>query len=48
MEQPIRVMVAEDLPLLREVSSGFAIILCAVAASALGAWFFPVKEVEEE
>ncbi len=36
------------LPLLREVSSGFAIILCAVAASALGAWFFPVKEVEEE
>lgn len=35
------------LPLLREVSSGFAIIICAVGASALGAWLFPVKEEAE-
>lgn len=27
------------------VSSGFVIILCTIAASAFGAWFFPVEEV---
>lgn len=32
------------LPVLKEVSAGFTIILCAVAAAALGAWLFPVKE----
>lgn len=32
------------LPALKEISSGFAIILCAVTAAALGAWLFPVKE----
>ncbi len=26
------------------VTSGFAVIICAVAAAALGAWLFPVKE----
>lgn len=34
------------LPPLRGISSGFAIILCAVAASALGAWLFPRKEAQ--
>lgn len=29
------------------VSSGFAIILCAVAASALGAYFYPIREEGE-
>ena len=32
------------IPLLSSLSSGFVIIICAVAASALGAWLFPVKE----
>ncbi|MBQ7971933.1 MAG: AzlC family ABC transporter permease [Lachnospiraceae bacterium] len=33
------------VPFLREhVSSGFAVIICAVVASALGAVFFPIKE----
>lgn len=32
------------LPVLKEVSAGFTIIICAVAAAALGAWLFPVKE----
>lgn len=26
------------------ISSGFAIIICAIAAAAVGAWLFPVKE----
>lgn len=30
------------------VSGGFAVILSAVAAAALGAWLFPVDEEEEE
>ena len=30
------------------ISSGFSIIICAVAASALCAWLFPIKEEEEE
>lgn len=32
------------LPVLNEVSFGFAIIICAVVASLVCAWFFPVKE----
>ncbi len=36
------------LPILNRISSGFAIIICAVAASAVGAWIFPVEEVVEE
>lgn len=35
------------LPLLNRISSGFAIIICAVSASAVGAWLFPVEEQEE-
>jgi len=34
--------------LLTQVSGGFAIIICAIAAAALGAVFFPVKEDEAE
>lgn len=34
------------LPVLSEVSFGFAIIICAVIASLICAWFFPVKEGE--
>ncbi len=32
------------MPLLRHVSEGFSIIICAVAASAVGAAFFPIEE----
>ena len=32
------------LPILRDVSSGFAIILCGIAAAALGALLHPVEE----
>lgn len=32
------------LPLLTKVSSGFSIIICTVAASALAAWLFPIPE----
>ena len=35
------------VPYVNGVSSGFAIIICAVAASVLGALFFPVKEAEK-
>lgn len=34
------------VPWLHRVSSGFVIILASVLASSVGAWFFPVKEVE--
>ncbi|MDO4484523.1 MAG: AzlC family ABC transporter permease [Clostridia bacterium] len=34
------------LPMLKGISSGFVIIICAVVASAVGAWLFPVKEAE--
>lgn len=34
------------VPGLSEVSSGFVIIICAVAASALGALLFPIREEE--
>ena len=52
-EKPVRAVVLlavamslcfHYLPLLNTVSSGFVIIICAVAASALGAMLFPVKE----
>ncbi len=33
--------------LLPAVTSGFSVIICAVAAAALGAWLFPVKEDDE-
>lgn len=32
------------MPILNQVSTGFVIIICTIAASALGAWLFPVKE----
>ncbi len=34
------------VPALRFISSGFAIIVCAVAAAALGAILFPIREAE--
>lgn len=34
-------------PVLNRLSGGFAIIVCAVSASAAGALFFPVKDVRE-
>lgn len=34
-------------PVLKKISSGFSIIICAVAASGMGAFFFPVEEEEE-
>ena len=52
-KKPVRFVVAiavalslgfHYLPVLKEISSGFAIILCAVTAAALGAWLFPAKE----
>lgn len=36
------------LPGLKEISSGFAIIIASVLASAVGAWLFPVEEEGEE
>lgn len=36
------------LPGLNNISSGFAVIICAVAASALGAFFFPMEDGQEE
>ena len=32
------------IPGLNTVSSGFVIIICGVAAAALGAWRFPAEE----
>ena len=32
------------IPFLKNISSGFVIIICAVAASAMGAWLYPVDE----
>ena len=52
-ERPVRVVVLlavgmslcfRYLPVLNRLSSGFVIIICAVAASAVGALLFPVKE----
>lgn len=36
------------IPVLNGISGGFAIILCAVIASAVGAWLFPLQEAAEE
>lgn len=36
------------LPGLKNISSGFAVIICAVAASAIGAVFFPMDEEKQE
>lgn len=33
-------------PLINRISSGYAIIICAVVASTVGAWLYPIKEVE--
>ena len=54
-EKPVRIVVLMAIamslcfryvPMLSQVSSGFVIIICAIAASALGAWLFPVREEE--
>ena len=54
-EKPVRIVVLmavamslcfRYVPMLSQVSSGFVIIICAIAASALGAWLFPVREEE--
>ena len=51
-EKPVRAVVLiavamslafRYLPLLNSVSSGFVIIICAVVASAVGAWLFPIS-----
>ena len=36
------------VPLLNRVPSGWALIICAVAASVMGAWRFPVPETDDE
>ncbi len=36
------------VPVLREISVGFTVIICAVVASAIGAWLFPVKSTGKE
>lgn len=36
------------LPVLKNISSGFAIIICTVVAAALGAWLFPREEEEKD
>ena len=36
------------VPLLKFISSGFAIILSTLAAAALGAWLFPVDLADEQ
>lgn len=36
------------IPGLRNISSGFSIIICAVAASAVAAWKFPIQTEEME
>ena len=40
-------MALRYIPVFSAISSGFAIIICAVAASAIGALLFPVKEDEQ-
>ena len=55
-EKPVRLVVLiaiglslclRYVPLFSGISSGFAIIICAVAASAIGAWLHPVEEVKQ-
>jgi len=36
------------LPMLKNISSGLAVTVCAIVAAVLGAWFFPKKEEEGE
>ena len=36
------------LPVLKSISSGYAIILCALTASAIGAWLHPAGEEEAQ
>lgn len=36
------------VPGLNQISSGISIILCTLVAAVLAAWFFPVKQAEEE
>ena len=36
------------LPMLKTVSSGFAVIICTVIAATLGAWFFPREEATQD
>ncbi|MBR0413936.1 MAG: AzlC family ABC transporter permease [Clostridia bacterium] len=36
------------VPLLNRVPGGFVVIICAVAASALAAWLFPIKSEKED
>lgn len=36
------------LPMLKTVSSGFAVIICTVFAATLGAWFFPREEATQD
>jgi len=54
-EHPVRIVVLIAValslllrytPVLNQISSGFAIIICAVAASTIGAILFPLKEGE--
>lgn len=54
-EKPVRVVVLiaiavsllfSYLPLLKQVSGGFAVIICTVVAAAAGAVLFPVKDEE--
>lgn len=35
------------VPILNKVGSGFSIILCTLISASLGAWLFPIKEVEK-
>jgi len=34
-------------PVLKEVSAGLSIVICTVAAAAVSAWLFPIKDEEE-
>ena len=36
------------IPALKKISVGFAVIICAVAASLVGAWLFPIGDEKEE
>ena len=36
------------VPALKDLSVGFVVIICGVAASAVGAFFFPIREEETE
>lgn len=56
-EEPVRLVVLiaiglslclRYIPWFSGISSGFAIIICAVVASAIGAWLHPVGEVKQQ